>query len=61
MAREDAREMTLVDEAALERDGRERWAMLAEQHLRALDAGLNQPSVGWHARRLSERARKMAG
>ena len=49
-AHEDAREMTLVNEAAFERDVRKGSVTLAKQYHRALDAGLVKPSMGRHAR-----------
>src|SRR5580698_5510091 len=59
-AREDACEMTLVDEAAFERDVGKGLVTLAKQHHRALDTGLVKPSVGRHAGRITECSSKVA-
>jgi hypothetical protein len=59
-AHEDAREMTLVDEAAFERDVGKGLVTLAKQHHRALDTGPVEPSIGRHASRITECSSKVA-
>src|SRR6202789_3431324 len=55
-----AREMALVNEAALEGDLGELAARVFQEFFGALDAHFGQPPAGWHARRPFKRPRKVA-